>query len=358
MRIVRWIIGGLLLLVFSAFTGIVWLAYHEDRSSVGEAPLVRADAEPYRQAPDKRGGLAVLNEGSSIVQALDRGPEPAIVERILPPPRPAPKSPADISRHQFAITPDVKPDPVRANDGDVARPTVVAREVTDGPATGAAGGGADSATLPEALASPDIVSQETLPVPADMATSDVGRADAGNVVPSVQSSPAPTSTGDVAVSPPATVRTVTLGNDELPVVDAPVRDADLPPAVDGGRRFGDEDAQGGPIIIDPTTGRDLAPSAAPSDPDLVALLAEPGPYRLQLAAFHTEEQARQAGEALQRRMEAVMPGLPLRIVRAETDKGIFYRIQTADAVGRAGADRLCQAFKSAGGDCFMMSGER
>ena len=153
MRIVRWIIGGLLLLVFSAFTGIVWLAYHEDRSSVGEAPLVRADAEPYRQAPDKRGGLAVLNEGSSIVQALDRGPEPAIVERILPPPRPAPKSPADISRHQFAITPDVKPDPVRANDGDVARPTVVAREVTDGPATGAAGGGDDSATLPEALAS-------------------------------------------------------------------------------------------------------------------------------------------------------------------------------------------------------------
>ena len=46
------------IVVFAAFGGVVGYAYFKGLPGIGgEPPLIRADAEPYRHAPDDRGGL-------------------------------------------------------------------------------------------------------------------------------------------------------------------------------------------------------------------------------------------------------------------------------------------------------------
>ncbi|MCB2013060.1 MAG: SPOR domain-containing protein [Geminicoccaceae bacterium] len=410
MRVLRWIIGALLLVVFGAFTGIVWLAYSEDRSALGEAPLIRADAGPYRHMPEKRGGLAVLNEGSAIVQALDRGPEPAIVEKILPVPKPAPKSSAEVLPAQVTVRGEA------SGSRPASVPVVIARDVqgrggdVQGGAGGEANGSSIPADLPDALASADIIASADLPpIPEFQPQTQTQTQQTQQREPT-----APAIVGGIADEPPVTTRSITdrpdatvqptprvitLSPSELPVVDAPERagTAGSAAVAGNGRQMAEADARTdgnnisgiGPVVIDPTAaGADggdprsvlpatvgtssggtspgqvaaavvpanIEPSAAPAGGNLVSLLAQPGNYRLQLAAFRTQEQAEDATASLRPVLDGIVAGLDLRIVRAETDNGTFFRVQTADSTGRDGANGLCEALKAAGGDCFVASG--
>ena len=61
------------LIVFAAFGAVVGYAYFNGLPGIGgEPPLIRAEAEPYRRAPDERGGLEVANANSSIVSVWRR----------------------------------------------------------------------------------------------------------------------------------------------------------------------------------------------------------------------------------------------------------------------------------------------
>ena len=160
MRALRWLIGGVLLVVFAAFVGIVWLAYQQEHRLEGEPPLIKASAEPYRRAPSERGGLAVLNEESALVQALEEPTRPTVVERILPPPPPAPKAATEIvatapppeTLPTVAAAASVQPPP----DDPLTRATAPLETApvtaTDAPVE-----------LPDALTSPDVVAEPNLP---------------------------------------------------------------------------------------------------------------------------------------------------------------------------------------------------
>ena len=56
-----WFVLVLGIVVFAAFGGVVGYAYFKGLPGIGgEPPLIRAEAGPYRVAPEDRGGLAML----------------------------------------------------------------------------------------------------------------------------------------------------------------------------------------------------------------------------------------------------------------------------------------------------------
>jgi len=92
-RLMRWFLTLLVLLVFAFFGMVVWLAYHElSGAENGVPPLVRAEPGPVKRPPEQRGGLAVVNEESAIVRALEEGEAATRIERLLPRQPPAPRS--------------------------------------------------------------------------------------------------------------------------------------------------------------------------------------------------------------------------------------------------------------------------
>ncbi|HET6519588.1 MAG TPA: hypothetical protein VFG47_07170, partial [Geminicoccaceae bacterium] len=87
-----WVVMLLLLIVFLAFGGVVWLAYQDGAGAGGEVPLITADARPFKVAPDDPGGLEVPNQRLSVNVLLGSEP-PAEDAEPLPPVPVAPQSP-------------------------------------------------------------------------------------------------------------------------------------------------------------------------------------------------------------------------------------------------------------------------
>lgn len=87
-----WVVTLLLLIVFLAFGGVVWLAYQDGAGAGGEVPLITADARPFKVAPDDPGGLEVPNQRLSVNVLLGSEP-PADDAEPLPPAPAAPQTP-------------------------------------------------------------------------------------------------------------------------------------------------------------------------------------------------------------------------------------------------------------------------
>lgn len=80
------------LAVFAVTGGIIWLAYGDSGSVLGEPPLIRASATPLKQAPDDPGGRRVAELGGVGDLLADQPGVPE--ERLMPTPE-QPLSPAE-----------------------------------------------------------------------------------------------------------------------------------------------------------------------------------------------------------------------------------------------------------------------
>ncbi|MDF1600018.1 SPOR domain-containing protein [Mesorhizobium sp. YIM 152430] len=98
-------------------------------------------------------------------------------------------------------------------------------------------------------------------------------------------------------------------------------------------------------------------AAAPATQTPVAQSASAAPavgeWSMQIASQPTAEGAQSAYQDLARRYGSVLEGKGVNIVRADIDgMGTFYRVRIPAAT-RDEAIRLCESFKSAGGNCFV-----
>jgi cell division septation protein DedD len=78
---------AMVIAVMGIFAGVVWYSYPREAAREGEAPLVQADAGPYKTAPEDPGGMDIPNRDSTVFDTLradNGGAEP--VEHLLPPP--------------------------------------------------------------------------------------------------------------------------------------------------------------------------------------------------------------------------------------------------------------------------------
>lgn len=289
-------------LVFALFGAVVGYAYFNGLPGIGgEPPLLQAASEPYRHAPNERGGLEVANATSSIVSVLRPQGEPPRVERLLPPETP------------MAIeTPPAEPPatapPTPAPPTAAPAPAVVAE-----PAPPAVTAAPPAPTPPAASEEPE---EEPAAQPAP----------AGAPLPILKPEP-PAQIAAAAPPPPAAART----------------------------------AQPPPARSAPPAERSPAPQQQariePSEPSAPATSLGAGArnvYRLQLAAVRTDSGLTQAWAQLKQRYPQALAAVSPRIERTNTTTGPLFRLQAGPFPSREDAADACGSIRAGGGQCFIV----
>ncbi|PWE17142.1 hypothetical protein DDZ18_10620 [Marinicauda salina] len=107
--------GPILLLasaaVFLLFVAVVWSAYNQGVRDRGESPIVSADDEPYREAPDDPGGYETPGQDIDAYSLREEGDDAESSEAGV---RPGPEEPAETER-------EMPPVRVETADADAAQ---------------------------------------------------------------------------------------------------------------------------------------------------------------------------------------------------------------------------------------------
>ena len=310
--------------VFAAFGVFAWLAYQEDaRVPVGEPPLIKAAAGPFKLAPDDPGGREVADQGE-INALLSDEPGPALPERVLPLPE-EPRAPT------LTALPSEESEPA-ASPGE----------------------------LPESVSEPEGAAKEAEAALARL-LANVG-----------SETPSPERQGAAVEQPaaaPASVATVPARRPTAPqsVVDAPAAvTGDPPPAAQADRPSSEADealarllaqVAGEPV---PPDAQASAPASQP--PRAVAAIAPAEPvsrqgagFRIQLAAVRDEADARRAWTGLVERLGSLVADYEPYYQRAETSNGVFYRIQVGSFASERAADAVCVEVQRRNASCFVVA---
>jgi len=294
--------------VFAAFAIIVWIAYQEDpRVPIGEPPLIKAIAGPYKVAPDDPGGRQFADQGE-INRLLRDEPESAGPERVLPLPE-EPRRPVVTETLEQPMTqePVAPAEEIQAADEDALREaeTALARLLADvGPAA------APDQLSPTTEQATGTTSGTTVPVPA--------------MRPSEPAAPVegPSSEADEAL------------NQLL---------AEL--AVDPTATSGRAGSAGAP----PATVAAIAPTDRTAGQGPIE-----GSYRVQLAAVREQDDLSQAWGKLVEHLGGLVAEYEPHYERAETANGVFYRIQLGPFASEQSAERMCAEIQRQNASCFVV----
>jgi cell division septation protein DedD len=80
---------------------------------------------------------------------------------------------------------------------------------------------------------------------------------------------------------------------------------------------------------------------------------EAGGFVVQLSAQKSEAEAQTAFRTMQAKYAALNGRQPLIRRKDQGERGIFYAAQVGPFDAKGDAEQLCQAIKSAGGNCFI-----
>jgi len=119
----RWVPIVAAMLALGALGGGVWLLTDLRGTAVpdGPLPLIRADAEPYKERPEDPGGLAVPHQDRLVFdRLLPEGMRADLVERLLPPPEEPAARPQPPPLPVFAGPPPTAPPVVPEEPATVA----------------------------------------------------------------------------------------------------------------------------------------------------------------------------------------------------------------------------------------------
>lgn len=337
--------------VFAIFAVVVWLGYQENaRVPMGEPPLIRAIAAPYKLAPDDPGGRQVADQGE-INQLLRDEPRPAQPERVLPLPE-EPRAPIITASPRASAPPEGS-----ADAGGVQAPAI----------DDAIPGTPPGDPSPEQSARAPDHGQATQEAEAALARllTDVGSAETAEqpAQPTVEQPAAATPDAIVALpamrpaSPPITTAPTTVRREGPQVaapVDAPSREADealtrLLAEVAGLPA----DAAPEPPPA-PASSSGAVAAIAPADPGEAGRTSGRG-FRVQLAAVRQQDDAPRAWAGLVERLGSLVSEHQPVYERAETANGVFYRIQLGPFASEQTANRLCVEVQRRNASCFVVA---
>jgi hypothetical protein len=283
---------------------------------VEAAPAATADAETQTEAADVE---ALAARSDAIVDTL------AGVD--LPQPAPADALPQAASSDLPGVTPPVKSEDRIAqvlqesgNDDGVEVAAVAPRKVRTMIVK------ADGTLVPREDPEPVAEAPAAAPAPAANANAAEPAPDATGTVPPAENAAvaAPATDAPQAAAPAETAASATP--DSVPL--APARPSDQP--VD---------------IVGEVKTEKVAALSAPS--------AANGAWSMQIASQPSEAAAQSSYQDLLRRYGSVLEGHQANIVKAEiAGKGTFWRVRVP-AGSRSDAIKLCESYKSAGGNCFV-----
>ena len=321
----RLVQGGIALLAVVLFLSVVWYAYTwgSRSAATGDVPVVAAPEGDEKVEPEDPGGMDVPHQ-DKLVLNQDGAGESGEVERLLPPPE-EPRPPETSQSTQSGEAPP--------EQGEGA------------PAPEAGGGdGQQVAELPETT-----VPDQEMPEgqPAQNATSE-------NATSENPTSENPTS--ETGGEPAA--RTDGAGTDNAGTDDAATgageEPADAPETADNAPAQG-ETAE--PPIRTPGRkpgGNANAPTQT-AEADAAQSPPADGRYAVQMAAFTSEQAARNAWSTYQERFPEILSGQRLLLQNAEINGQMYWRVRTGPFAERSAAQSLCDRLKAREQSCLPVT---
>jgi cell division septation protein DedD len=327
----RLVQGGVALLAVVLFLGVVWYAYTwgSRSASTGDVPVVAAPEGAEKVEPEDPGGMDVPHQ-DKLVLNQDGEAENGQVERLLPPPE-EPRPPENSQPETSPSAPTGESQPAEgtapAESGDdgeqvaeLPETTVPDQDMPDGEPGGdtAAGGEAGEAAA----------SAEATDDAAQTGEAQTGEAQTG------ESQTGESRAGDGQADTGAETQTAS----------APTRTPERKPGGDGSDGAGQTET----AAADPTQAAD-APDAGPAG------APEDGRFAVQIAAFQSEQAARNAWASYQERFPEILTGQRLLLQNAEVDGQMYWRVRTGPFADRSAAQAVCDRLKARDQSCLPVT---
>jgi cell division septation protein DedD len=311
----RLVQGGVAILAVGLFLGVVWYAYSwgSRTATTGEVPLVAAPEGEEKVEPEDPGGMEVPHQDKLLLNQEGSG-EDGQVERLLPPPEePRPPEPS---------ASEPAPDARSAQD---AQPD---RSGAPGGGTGT-GDGERVADLPETT-----VPDQDMPEGDRQPDASAGETDGEKAAADAE----PQSGGTANADPRSDG-----------AADAETARADATPRRTPGRK------PGGDAEAAQTPTGEAAPARQAADTAPTAGTAADGRYAVQIAAFQSEQAARDAWSTYRERFPEILGGQRLLLQNAEVDGQLYWRVRTGPFADRAAAQALCDRLKARDQSCLPVT---
>ncbi|HQF30351.1 MAG TPA: SPOR domain-containing protein, partial [Hyphomicrobiales bacterium] len=301
-------------------------------ASDGPPPVIRADSEPTKVAPQDPGGAEIPHQNKLIYDRVGGNDANLAEERIVPREEPV----VAVDDAGTKTTPRVVMPPTNATDTDAGTGPRRVRTVIVKPDGTIIGG--DEPVAKETMPEPQMPAAAPAAETAAAASNDLAEPGKGGSTPK----PRPGEPAAPAMAAPAAEAPA-----PAPVAAEP-KVAKLPtPAV----------RPAAPAAPAPaaTAPKEITPAApTPAVAKAPAAAATTGGYVVQVSSQRTEEQARAAFAGLQRKFPAVLGNQQPDIRRADLgDRGVYYRVRVGPMGSRDDANALCGQLKAAGGDCLV-----
>jgi hypothetical protein len=335
-------------LAFALFGAVVWLAYRDTGLAppVGEPPLIKAAADPFKLPPDEAEETTLGAEEGIVGRLWSDAEQVDRPERLLPTPE-TPLSPPAIEEPATAgATPGQPASEAGAEARGLESPS--AGSPAD-PSQSAAAPPASEASLREAEAALDRLLAEVTAMSDDTDAPAVTAA-------------TPAAEERASIEPPA-ARQEEAAADPAPP-PAPAATAPAAPVA-------------APAPADPTPLPEVRPAAAttaapasapeppggstdialatPTQPAMPRVpIAPDGDFRIQLAAVRGQADAQRAWQLFMADLGPVLAGVEPIFERAETANGIFYRVQVGPFASQGTAEGLCEQLKQRNASCFVI----
>jgi SPOR domain len=369
-------------LAFALFGAVVWLAYQDTSLAppVGEPPLIKAAADPYKLPPDETEETTFGAEEGTVGRLWSDADQADQPERLLPTPE-TPLSPSALEEPATAGAPPAdEPVPDATLEGSASAPApaapaaeaagelaadVAAPPPTQSadPAQSAAPSAAGDESLREAEAALDRLLAEVT------ATSDDTDAPAATAATPAETAVAPPAPAEdqASIQPPtppreepATEPEPTPAPTSTATAAAPAERAPAPaPAERAPAPLPEVRPAGATTAAAPPAAPRAAPTQTAAATVAQAAVRRPpiapgGDFRIQLAAVRGEADARRAWQLFMADLGPVLADVEPIFERAETANGVFYRVQVGPFASQEAAEGLCEQLKQRDASCFVI----
>ncbi len=320
-RAMSWLVLGVAVLGFGA---LAYVAYQSGTQSINEAEtlVVEAETTPIKEAPINPEGEQFANKDKTIYDVISPTDADKKVEQLLPETS-ASSAIATMESPQADLpstaTPPASPTTKLSTTTTFVNPKANAKE--EAPLAKEAT--AATVTTPKPVTKDSITSIEK---PADEPIKLVD-----------------------AKQPPAAP--IIKEAEEKPVAKAPS------PTVVAPKMISEKTAIAAPVTAvttrattSATAGEKPATSESKKSEKPGASTAS-GPYKIQLGAYQSEEEARASWKKITTKFAGVVKGSPI-IVEAELDNGTFYRLRASGYASAADAKAACAKLAAKSQPCF------
>ena len=314
-RAMSWLVLGV---AIAGFGALAYYAYHSGAQSIheGDTLVVEAEKTPLKEAPANPEGEQFANKDKTIYDVIAGDHPDKKVEKLLPD-----------AEHPTALKPGEKPS---ADDG------YEDADINPSPATNTTTFVNKAAEAPKAVDAVDAaMAKKEVPAKAEVKPAEKAKVEVAKPAEKAAKPEVP------AVAPSAEAPTMINEKPTAEKKEAPAAKTVEVAAVPVAEK---------PVKVEAAPAK-LEAKPQPKPVLKAAEVAASGPYKIQLGAFQSDEEARGQWKKITTKFAGVIKGSPI-IVRAELDNGTYYRLRAGGFASADAAKQACATLSAKSQPCF------